>query len=185
MTQIFFFLRCLPRISLVVSVTAVLKIMIIKSWFVPLLFIMVRGANFPPIIAWKVSNTFGSFSLPRSNLRLMCFGLLQAKVGDHRRGHFRWLLLVNFVFRPVLSHHTSKERQPAAASKLPNDQPHQSPKQSCWRLYWTDLCHKQRRSSLKNRQASEQEGAAQSRSSTYESSVRNISISSKTSTMSS
>ena len=44
--------------------------------------------------------------------------------------------------------------------------------------------HKQRRSSLKKRQASEQEGAPQSRSSTYESSVRNISRTSKTSTMS-
>ena len=31
---------------------------------------------------------------------------------------------------PVLSHHTSQERQPAAVSELPNDQPHQSPKQS-------------------------------------------------------
>ena len=48
-----------------------------------------------------------------------------------------------------------------------------------------DLIHKQRRSSPKNRQASEQEGAPQSRSSTYESSMRNISSTSKTSTMSS
>ena len=31
---------------------------------------------------------------------------------------------------PVLSHHTSKERQPAAAPELPNNEPHQSPKQS-------------------------------------------------------
>ena len=31
---------------------------------------------------------------------------------------------------PVLSHHTSKERQPAAVPELPNDQPHKSPKQS-------------------------------------------------------
>ena len=31
---------------------------------------------------------------------------------------------------PVLSHHTSQERQPAAVSELPNDQPHQSPKQN-------------------------------------------------------
>ena len=37
---------------------------------------------------------------------------------------------------------------------------------------------------LKNRQASEQEEASQSRSSTWESSVRNISSTSKTSTMS-
>ena len=30
---------------------------------------------------------------------------------------------------PVLSHHTSQERQPAAVSELPNDQLHQLPKQ--------------------------------------------------------
>ena len=29
---------------------------------------------------------------------------------------------------PVLSHHTSQERQPAAVPELPNSQPHQSPK---------------------------------------------------------
>ena len=31
---------------------------------------------------------------------------------------------------PVLSHHTSQERQPAAVPELPNDQPHQPYKQS-------------------------------------------------------
>ena len=31
---------------------------------------------------------------------------------------------------PVLSHHTSQEKQPAAVPELPNGQPHQSPKQS-------------------------------------------------------
>ena len=31
---------------------------------------------------------------------------------------------------PVLSHHTSQERQPAAAPELPNNKPHQSPKRS-------------------------------------------------------
>ena len=31
---------------------------------------------------------------------------------------------------PVFSHHTSQERQPAAVPELPNNQPHQSPKQS-------------------------------------------------------
>ena len=38
---------------------------------------------------------------------------------------------------------------------------------SCWRSYWTDWSHNQRRSSLNNRQVSEQVGAPQSRSSTY------------------
>ena len=31
---------------------------------------------------------------------------------------------------PVLRHHTSQERQPAAVPELPNNKPHQSPKQS-------------------------------------------------------
>ena len=30
----------------------------------------------PPIIAWKLSNTLGSFSFSRSNLSFVCFGLL-------------------------------------------------------------------------------------------------------------
>ena len=54
---------------------------------------------------------------------------------------------------------------------------------SCWRSYLTDWSHKWRRSLLKNKWASEQEGAPQSRSSIYESSVRNITSTSKTSTM--
>ena len=59
-----------------VSVIAVLKMVIIESMSVSSLFIMVRGANSPIIIAWKVSNTLGSFSFSRSNLSLVCFGLL-------------------------------------------------------------------------------------------------------------
>ena len=31
---------------------------------------------------------------------------------------------------PVFSHHTSQERQPAAVPALPNNKPHQSPKQT-------------------------------------------------------
>ena len=34
------------------------------------------------------------------------------------------------TMNPVLSHHTSQERQPAAVPELQNDQPHQPPKQS-------------------------------------------------------
>ena len=92
--------------------------------------------------------------------------------------------LANLV-DPVLSHNTSQERQPAAVPELLNDQPHQSPKQSCWRSYWTHWSHKWRRPSLKNRQASKQEGVPLSRSSIYESSVRITSNTSKTSAMSS
>ena len=31
---------------------------------------------------------------------------------------------------PALGHHTFQERQPAAVPELPNDQPHQPPRQS-------------------------------------------------------
>ena len=91
--KVFFFWRCLPKISMAVSVTAVLKVVIIESMSVSSLLMMVRGANLPPIIAWKLSNTLGSFSFSRSNLSLVCFGLLifvfcffgQAKVEGHHQ----------------------------------------------------------------------------------------------------
>ena len=72
----FYFWWCLPRISLAVSVTAVLKVVIIESMSVSSLLMKVRGANLPLIIAWKVSNTLGSFSFSRSNLSHVCFSLL-------------------------------------------------------------------------------------------------------------
>ena len=52
-----------------ISVTALLKVVIIESMSVSSLLMMLRGANPPPIIAWKVSNTLGSFSF--SSLALM------------------------------------------------------------------------------------------------------------------
>ena len=67
-SRFFFFWQSLPRISLAVSVTAVMKVVIIDSMSVSLLLMMVGGANFPPIIAWKVPNSLGSFSFSRSNL---------------------------------------------------------------------------------------------------------------------
>ena len=68
-TQGFFFLRCLPKISLAVSAIAVLIVVIIESRFVSSMFMMLRGANFSPIIAWKVSNTLRSFCFSRSNFK--------------------------------------------------------------------------------------------------------------------
>ena len=62
LTQVFFFWRCLPRISLATSVTAVLKVVNIESVATSSSVMMVRGANFPPVIPWKVSNTLGAFS---------------------------------------------------------------------------------------------------------------------------
>ena len=60
----------------VYTVTVYIVVVITESMSVSSLLMMVRGANFPPIIAWKVSNTLGSFSFLRSNLSLVCFGLL-------------------------------------------------------------------------------------------------------------
>ena len=76
-----------------------------------------------------------------------------------------------------------KKRQPAVVPELPKYQPHQPSRQSHAEDH--DWSHKWRRSSLKNWQASEQEGAPQRRSLTYGSCTRNISSTSKTSTMSS
>ena len=51
----FLFWRCMPRILLAVSITAMLKVVFIESMPASWLFMMVRGANFPLIIAWKFS----------------------------------------------------------------------------------------------------------------------------------
>ena len=51
------------------------EVVIIESRSVYSLFMMVRGVNFPLIIAWQVFNTIG-FSFSRSNLNLVCFGSL-------------------------------------------------------------------------------------------------------------
>ena len=69
-THGFFAGRCLPRMLLAVSVTAVLKLLIkasILSWFSR----MRSAANFPPIVAWKISAMLGSLSFSRLNLILM------------------------------------------------------------------------------------------------------------------
>ena len=58
---------------------------------------MVRGANLPPIIAWKVSNTLGSFSFARSNFSLVFSGE-GGWSSSASRDHFQCLLLENFVF---------------------------------------------------------------------------------------
>ena len=76
---------------------------------------------------------------------------------------------------PVLGYHTSKERQPAALPEPLNDQPHQPSKQS----------HAEDGTEGIEAASGEVEGAPQSRFSTYEFSVRNISNTSHTSTMSS
>ena len=58
-------------ISLAVSVTAVLKVVIIEYMSVSSLLIVVRGANFSLIIAWKVCDTLGSFKF-RGQTCVLC-----------------------------------------------------------------------------------------------------------------
>ena len=53
---------------------------------------------------------------------------LQSFTEDNLRYDFADRRMANPV-DPVLDHHTSQERQPAVVSELPNDQPHQPPKQ--------------------------------------------------------
>ena len=76
---------------------------------------------------------------------------------------------------PVLSHHTFQERQTAAVPELPNNKPHQSPKQS----HAEDILNILK-PQAENIIAEEQEGVPQSRSSTYAFYVKNISSTSKT-----
>ena len=66
-THGFFVRRCFPRISLAVSVTILLKVLVSKFTSVSLSSIMIRGANFPPIIALNASASSGSLSFSVSN----------------------------------------------------------------------------------------------------------------------
>ena len=71
MTQGFFAGRCLPRTVLVVSVTAVLKLLIKASVLVSWFSRARSEANFPPIVARKISAMMGSLTFSRLNLILM------------------------------------------------------------------------------------------------------------------
>ena len=176
-SRVFVFWRWLPRISLAVSVTAVLKVMIIESMSVSLLLMTVRGANLPPIIAWKVSistelspDRHRGWPPHTSQRSGGCSTITEerevswSRQHPSRTGPSRWRgynhrshdnLQQDLADRrmanpvdPVLSRHTSQERQLAAVPKLPNDQPYHSPQaKSCWRSYWADWSHKRRRSS--------------------------------------
>ena len=53
----------MPRISLAVLVTAVLKVLINVSMSVPSASRMVSAASFPPFTAWKASATSGVLQL--------------------------------------------------------------------------------------------------------------------------
>ena len=60
-----------PSYLFAVSITAVLKVVLIESMSAASLFMVVRGADFPPIIARKVCNTLAFFSFSRSKLSLV------------------------------------------------------------------------------------------------------------------
>ena len=67
---------------------------------------------------------------------------------------------------PVLRHHTSQERQPAAVPELQNGQPHQSAKQSHAGDH-TEQIEATSGEDHRRRTGTEQDGVPQSRSSTY------------------
>ena len=82
-----------------------------NHWIHICIFIFHDGerCKLPAYHTWKVSNTLGSFRFSRSNLRLVCFGLLVllllllfsyegGRSSSASRGHFQRLLLENSVF---------------------------------------------------------------------------------------
>ena len=84
---------------------------------------------------------------------------------------------------PVLSHHTSQERQPAAVPELPNNKPHY-PSKVMAKIILKRL-KPQAEKIIAEEKAGFRAGVPQSRFSTCSFYVRNISSTSKTSTMSS
>ena len=101
--RVFFFGRRLPRISLAVSITAVLKVVITESMSVSSLLMMVRGANFPPIVDWKGSTHWGlsAFWCQTWVLYLLACWFFSGEGGrssSASRGHFQCLLLENLMF---------------------------------------------------------------------------------------
>ena len=65
-----------PSISMAASVTAVLLVVIMVLMSVSSFLRPMTGANYPPIVAWKVHAPSGPFNFSRSNLRLGWFGFL-------------------------------------------------------------------------------------------------------------
>ena len=90
-------------ISLAVSVTAGLKVVITESRSVSSLLMMVRGANFPPIIAWKVLTQWDIAGF-RGQTCVLCvlaccfFSCEGGRSSSASCGHFKCLLLENFMF---------------------------------------------------------------------------------------
>ena len=76
-THGFFMRRCLPRISLAVSVTATfITVIIIVSMSLFSFSSRMSGTNFPHIFAWKAFATVGSFSFSRSYCILVLVGFM-------------------------------------------------------------------------------------------------------------
>ena len=91
------------HISPAVSITAVLKVVIIESRSVSSLSMMVRGANFPPVIVgrfpthWDLSAFWGQ-TWVLCVLACWFFSDEGGSSSSASRGHFQCLLLENFVF---------------------------------------------------------------------------------------
>ena len=76
---------------------------------------------------WDLANSRPVHSLVFSSHLFLCLPCLFTPFP------LPWMVLDCWMANPidpVLSHHTSQERQPAAMPELPNNKPHQSPKQS-------------------------------------------------------
>ena len=98
--QGFFFWRCLLRIYLAVSVTAVLKLVIIESMSASSLVMMVRGANFQLILTWKVFQHIVILQLLGVFCVLACLFFLDkgGRLSSASHGYFKCMLLENFEF---------------------------------------------------------------------------------------
>ena len=99
----YFLLTMLPRISLAASVTAVLKVMIIESMSESSLFMMLRGANFPPIDSLEGFQRIGISQLFEVKLQSCVFWLadpFQTKVeGLHQQEQAQCALCDWCVFK--------------------------------------------------------------------------------------
>ena len=85
---------------------------------------------------------------------------------------------------PISHHHPPQERQPTAIPELSSASSATRAK-LCWKSCWTDWSRKRKRSSLRNKQASDQDAAQQSRSATLGYCARSTSNTNKTSITSS
>ena len=146
----FFFWRFLPMISLAVSVTAGWRLWSLNLCLYLHFFMIVTGANFPPVIAWRVFPTHWNLSGFRGQTWILCVLAFWFFLGEcwmsssASRGHFQCLLLENF-----LSWHCSLLI--GSASSLECNQSSCVVKLCCARSIFWMLCDDQKRSPTQDR----------------------------------